>query len=1299
MPSHRNAPCRVRHAAALPGLAGLLVLTMVAVLLLPPGPGARAHDQGPAHDLGIDCQGGKVEEGFYYRAYVTNNGAVDWDIEGFLSTVVMGGSEHVATEADFTAYNRDFYRSDIAERAAKRMEVGLFTTEDNLIEGWEQFQIRFDNMVDHGNDVVCTVVIEDNDFPEVTDISFRNPPGLESYYGMGDRILIDVEFSYPIQIAGVDFLDGNLDSDDRPELTLVFDGDGDDDPVERAATYVGRYPRADAEDGETENRRVTFEYYVLPGDEDLDGITVKALDETGLGERTIAAAATATVKALHDHDEMADLPGMRVDATNTDAISASIVSSPSRSDAYRPGELVRAALVYGDDVELKEDAPEDADISVNLLLGHEDGASLEDSRRKASLQNVVDDTLIFAYEVQPEDWDLNGVELEGDSLLGHDNVVFSNNTALGISNEHPAVSDDDEHPVEGSPYIKSVEVTTDPRRPSGYVLGENIEVTVTYNTLVSLRDSTNDAEPFDDPDLTFPLEIGDGDDAVVRHAGYVDQRLAGFGDRAISSRELVFRYTVDGGDLDTDGLTLPEVSEDDPLGGDARVYDSDRVANKDMAIAAINDYEGDEDLKGHQVDARPYVRSLEVTSEPDNDVAYLVDEDIDIELTLDQRVTVQGKYQLPFQVGPTQDDQSHLRQADYHSGSGSRELVFRYTVVARDLDGDGIRLDVGGESGHSVTGTGSITAVDSGDAWPLGYSVGSGDSGDLSDHQVFGFGVPHAPTGLTVTAGGSDRLDLSWTAPDPATSKDVSGYRIESSADGETWSELEEDTDSTGTSYQHTDLSPTQTVHYRVSAINVAGTGAASAAASGVTDEGQPPGVPRDVKAKAPGFSRVTLSWKKPESRGSSVITGYRLEVSEDGGDTWSDLVADTENRNRTYVNAGLSEGTTRHYRVSAINAAGTGPASEAVSATTISCGTSASAPGNVLGASFVRVTDNGTPVEDNADRVSSEFIVRLHFTHPTNPDRPADVVDFTEDSLTVTGGEVTGSRYRSDDARWQMFFWIEPDLEADSVDLSVPAGTVREDSCRGNSAGSASFTVATPLTVELSTEADEPVTGDDFSVKLVFSHAVRFDPGNLEVDTSSMFNAGEDVEVDNASLGEDVGVVSGTVVNLKVETRAGFQGTVTVRVPAGVVAKKADELALNTAASLEVSVDRRGPSVSSVSVTSEPGDDGEYAAGDGIEFTVSFDEDVSVTGAPELDFDLGGADRTAEYHSHSGSDVVFRYEVVSGDSDTDGVSVAADSLSLNGGSIDDVSGNAADLDHDAVSAQSGHQVSAAGGL
>ena len=94
-------------------------------------------------------------------------------------------------------------------------------------------------------------------------------------------------------------------------------------------------------------------------------------------------------------------------------------------------------------------------------------------------------------------------------------------------------------------------------------------------------------------------------------------------------------------------------------------------------------------------------------------------------------------------------------------------------------------------------------------------------------------------------------------------------------------------------------------------------------------------------------------------------------------------------------------------------------------------------------------------------------------------------------------------------------------------------------------------------------------------------------------------------------------------------------------------------------------------PTIESVAVTSDPGEDGGYAIGDEIQAGLTFSEAVTVAGAPQINLDVGGLSRTAEYSEGSAAtQLLFTYTVLSGDEDTDGIAVVANSLALNGGGI-----------------------------
>ena len=95
----------------------------------------------------------------------------------------------------------------------------------------------------------------------------------------------------------------------------------------------------------------------------------------------------------------------------------------------------------------------------------------------------------------------------------------------------------------------------------------------------------------------------------------------------------------------------------------------------------------------------------------------------------------------------------------------------------------------------------------------------------------------------------------------------------------------------------------------------------------------QPPGAPPGLTATPNGQTQIDLSWRVPASDGGAAITGYRVEVSTDRS-SWNSLVSNTGSTATSYSHTGLTAGSARHYRVSAINSAGTGPASNVATAT-----------------------------------------------------------------------------------------------------------------------------------------------------------------------------------------------------------------------------------------------------------------------------------------------------------------------------------------------------------------------------
>ena len=214
---------------------------------------------------------------------------------------------------------------------------------------------------------------------------------------------------------------------------------------------------------------------------------------------------------------------------------------------------------------------------------------------------------------------------------------------------------------------------------------------------------------------------------------------------------------------------------------------------------------------------------------------------------------------------------------------------------------------------------------------------GAGPASNVASATTGGStGTPGVPTGLTATADSSE-IELEWTAPADTGTSAITGYRIEVSRNaGQSWNDRVSNTGNTVTTYTHTGLQPGTTRHYRVSAINGAGTGSPSAVANATTTEDRTPARPTNLRAMADGDSAIHLSWTAPTDTGTSAISGYRIEVSSNAGQSWNDRVSNTGSAGVQYTHRALQPGTTRHYRVSAINSTGTGRASVVASATTV---------------------------------------------------------------------------------------------------------------------------------------------------------------------------------------------------------------------------------------------------------------------------------------------------------------------------------------------------------------------------
>ena len=269
-----------------------------------------------------------------------------------------------------------------------------------------------------------------------------------------------------------------------------------------------------------------------------------------------------------------------------------------------------------------------------------------------------------------------------------------------------------------------------------------------------------------------------------------------------------------------------------------------------------------------------------------------------------------------------------------------------YTGIYSTWDGD---LDNSDGDDNPATGVDDLWDFGTGSQYPALKADLDGDG--TPTWQEFGSQrgnvpaptPPEAPPGLTAMAQGPTQIDLSWSAPSDDGGAPITAYHlrhIESGAAEKSdtnWT-VKEDVWTTGSgSLQYTLTGLTGGTQYdvQVRAVNAAGASAWSATVTGTTTSAVVPGAPTGLTAAvAAGKAQVVLSWIAPTDTGGAPITGYKIEASDDGNNPWTEVYTTTGDATG-YTDEGADSngpmfevGTTRHYRVSAINSVGTGPPS-----------------------------------------------------------------------------------------------------------------------------------------------------------------------------------------------------------------------------------------------------------------------------------------------------------------------------------------------------------------------------------
>ncbi len=539
--------------------------------------------------------------------------------------------------------------------------------------------------------------------PEITALAFTSDPGADGTYATGDVITLAATYNVPVT---VDTTDGT------PSLALTI-GDNARDAGYTETGALGR--------------KITFSYTVVSDDSDQDGIAIAA-DSLALNNGTIRKRAD-TVDASPTHAALDTQTGHVVNKIPLIvAGGVQITSSPASGDTYELGETITFTVTFDSDVVV--DAT-DGTPYLAVVLGNAD---------RQAAYTAIDATnriLTFSYTVASDDLDEDGLSVPANALALGGGTIKHTTTGKDADLSHaiPGMSGDfPNHRADGipdAPAITGVTLTSDAGPDNTYATGDTITVAVTYDEAVAV-DTTGGT-----PSLT--LTVGNNS----RSAGYT----------TIDSAEttLTFSYTVVSDDGDQDGISIA---------ADSLALNNGTIRNKaDTADASLS-HSALSMQSDHLVNKIPLIVTggVQITSNPASGDTYLVGETITFTATLDAAVAVNttgGTPTLAFTIGAT------ARSAAYNSiSSDSKTLGFSYTVVAGDLDTDGVSVAANALSLNSGTIKHSSTGKDADLSHPL-----PGTSGVFTGHKIDAIPDPPTITSVTLTSNaGTDNTYATYDA-------------------------------------------------------------------------------------------------------------------------------------------------------------------------------------------------------------------------------------------------------------------------------------------------------------------------------------------------------------------------------------------------------------------------------------------------------------------------------------------------------------------------------------------------------
>ena len=1108
----------------------------------------------------------------------------------------------------------------------------------------------------------------DTTAPTVSSITFTSSAGNDNTYKKDDKIQATVTFSEPVTVTGT------------PQLTLKVG------TTDKTANYKSG-------SGKT---KLIFEYTVASTDTDTDGIAIEA-SKLALNSGTIKDVIR---DATLTHTAVSAQSAHKVDGVAPTVSSLEITSSAGDDRTYKKDDTIEATVTFSEKVNVTGSP------TLTLTVGSDDKTADYESGSGTT-------KLVFEYKVATGDTDTDGVAIAANQLrLNSGTIKDLPGNAATLT--HTTLDSDESHKVDGvAPTVSSVTFTSNAGNDKTYRKGDTIQATVTFSEAVTVTGT---------PQLT--LTVG-SDDKTADYEG------------GSGTTKLLFEYEVAAGDADTDGIAIAADKLDLNSGTIKDGASNDATLTHTAVTTQAN----------HKVDGvAPTVSSFQITSSAtDNNNYYVKNDKIEVRVTFTEKMYVSVGNKKPYLKLKIGTDE---KKAYYWGGTtqiAKKTLDFEYTVATDDLDTDGIEIEANAfeldgctfrdaarndatlthsavttQASHKVDAV-SPTVVTNGIA--ITSTAGDDDAykKDETIKATVTFSEAVTVTGtpqLTLKVGTADKV-ASYTTTGSTTTKLVFAYTVaagDTDTDGISIEASKlalnggtiKDAAKNAATLTHAALSTQADHQVDTTAPTVATNGVAITSSAG-GDNTYKKGdkiqatVTFSEKVKVTGTPQLTLTIgtksKKADYESGSTTTKLVFAYTVAAGDTDTNGVAIAANQ------LALNSGTIKDLPGNAASTA-------TLTHTAVSAQSAHKVDGVAPTVSSLEITSTGAPYS-----VGEKIQVTVTFSEAVTVDAEGGTPQLT---LNI-GGTDKMADYESGSGTTKLVFEYTVatgDADTDGVaiaanQLSLNSGTIKDSV--GNAATLTHSALATQTDHKVETTAPTIntsgisitsnavnnnhyyVKNDTIRVNVTFSEkvAVTGTPQlTLKIGTKDKTASYKRLTVTQMALVFEYDVAAGDVDmdGISIEASKLSLNSGTIKDLAGNAATLTHS-ALATQASHKV--DTISPTVSKVKITSTAGVDDAYKTGDTIKATLTFSETVNVTGTPQLTLKIGAVNKVASYTTTGSTTtkLVFAYTVAAGDTDTDGISIEANQLALNSGTIKDPAGNAATLTHDALDADSNHQV------